>query len=542
MHILISLIGGLGLFLYGISVMGEGLQKSTGPKLEKAIGLLTSNIVMGVLVGTIVTGIIQSSGATTVMVVGFVNAGIMSLYQAIGVIMGANIGTTVTAQLVSFDVSILSSIALGIGIVLYMIGSKSKPMLKNISEILIGFAILFIGMQFMKDAVSPLSEYPIVKKILAELAAHPILALIAGFLMTTILQSSSASMGILIALSSQGLMPLSAALPILYGDNIGSCTTSLISSIGANKNAKRAATMHLCFNIIGTILFMLILNRPISAVVRYLNPNNPARQIANSHTLFNIVNVIILLPFSKLIVKLAMLIIPDKSEDTIDDENAVTKYLDVRMLETPAIAYANIEREALRMGEKAKQSFISATTGLVEKSQNKANEAFDKEKLINKQQKKIIDYLIKLSNRSLDEKMRGSLDLLFHTINDIERVGDLSENIAELAEDSIKNSIRISIQAKEEIDVIFNKALEAYDLCLEAMRKNDVSIAERVLRLEQEVDDLDKEYRHSHMLRLNKHICSIDSGIIYLDLLTNIERISDHSASIAKRVIKVDEW
>ena len=541
MHILISLIGGLGLFLYGISVMGEGLQKSTGPKLEKAIGLLTSNIVMGVLVGTVVTGIIQSSGATTVMVVGFVNAGIMSLYQAIGVIMGANIGTTVTAQLVSFDVSILSSIALGIGIVLYMIGSKSKPMLKNISEILIGFAILFIGMRFMKDAVSPLSEYPIVKKILATLAHQPIISLIAGFLMTTILQSSSASMGILIALSSQGLMPLQAALPILYGDNIGSCTTSLLSSIGANKNAKRAATMHLCFNIIGTILFMLILNKPITAVVQYLNPTDTARQIANSHTLFNIVNVIILLPFAKFLVKLAMLIIPDKPGNEGENDMAITKYLDTRMLETPAIAYGNIIRESLRMGGKARDSFSSATNALINRSEKSANESFEKEKIINEEQKAIIGYLIKLSNKALDEKMRLSLDLLFHTINDIERVGDLSENIAELAREAIDSNIKFSDEGLLEVKDIFSKTYEAYSLALDAMKANDTKIAEEVLRLEEEVDKLDKTYRNDHMRRLNKNLCTIDSGIVYLDLLTNIERISDHAASIAKRVIMVNE-
>lgn len=539
MKIFISLIGGLGLFLYGISVMGDGLQKSTGPKLEKAIGLLTSNIVMGVLVGTVVTGIIQSSGATTVMVVGFVNAGIMSLYQAIGVIMGANIGTTVTAQLVSFDVSILSSIALGIGIVLHMIGSKGKPMIKNISEILIGFAILFIGMRFMKDAVSPLSQYPIVKKILSELSDKPILALLAGLVMTTILQSSSASMGILIALASQGLMPLAAALPILYGDNIGSCTTSLISSIGANKNAKRAATMHLCFNIIGTILFMLILNKPISIIVKYLDPNDAARQLANAHTLFNIINVIILLPFSKFIVKLAILIIPEKADEK-DEGDSVTKYLDSRMLETPAIAFGNIIRESLRMGRKAKECFISSQEALVNKSQKKINETLEKEKLINNQQKKIIDYLIKLSNTGLDAKMRKSLDLLFHTINDIERVGDLSENIAELAEDAIKYNIKFSQHAIDEIEEIYSKTLDAYSLALQAMEKNDMVISKRVIELEKEVDSLDKIYRDEHMERLNNRLCTIDSGIIYLDLLTNIERISDHSASIAKRVISVN--
>ncbi|WP_270648131.1 Na/Pi cotransporter family protein [Paeniclostridium hominis] len=540
MSILISLIGGLGLFLYGMNLMGEGLQKSTGPKLEKAIELLTSNVVMGVLVGAVVTGIIQSSGATTVMVVGFVNAGIMTLFQAIGVIMGANIGTTVTAQLVSFDASIFSSIALGIGIVLYMIGSKSKPNLKNIAEILIGFGILFIGMEFMKDAVAPLSQYEGFRNILAGLANHPLLALLAGFAMTTCLQSSSASMGILIALSSQGLMPLAGALPILYGDNIGSCTTSLLSSVGANKNAKRAALMHLCFNVIGTILFMLVLNKPISMIVTHLDPTDTARQIANAHSLFNITNVIILLPFSKYIVKLVMLLIPDKQGEE-EYDSRITKYLDERMLETPSIAFGNTIREILRMGNKAKKSFTCSMDALLEKSQEEANKTFEKEKLLNEQQRKVLDYLIKLSNKTLDDKMRLSLDLLFHTVNDIERVGDLSENIAELAESTIDKKTKISESAKSEIIDIYNKVLDAYTLSLDAMKQNSVKFANDVLRIEDEVDALDKLYRAKHMNRLNSHSCSIDSGIMYLDLLTNLERISDHSASIAKRVIKINQ-
>ncbi|MDK2562501.1 Na/Pi cotransporter family protein [Romboutsia sedimentorum] len=540
MSIFISLIGGLGLFLYGMNLMGEGLQKSTGPKLEKAIELLTSNVVMGVLVGAIVTGIIQSSGATTVMVVGFVNAGIMTLFQAIGVIMGANIGTTVTAQLVSFDASILSSIALGVGIVLYMIGSKSKPNLKNISEILIGFAILFIGMEFMKDAVAPLSEYEGFRNILTGLADHPLLALLAGFAMTTCLQSSSASMGILIALSSQGLIPLAGALPILYGDNIGSCTTSLISSFGANKNAKRAALMHLCFNVIGTMLFMLILNKPITMIVTHLDPTDTARQIANSHSLFNLANVCILLPFSKYIVKLALFLIPDKNDED-EYDSRITKYLDERMLETPSIAFGNTIRETLRMGNKAKKSFTCSMNALLEKSEEDANETFEKEKILDQQQKKVLDYLIKLSNKTLDDKMRFSLDLLFHTVNDIERVGDLSENIAELAQLSIKTKAVVSDNATSEVVDMYEKVLKAYTLSLDAMKQNNIALAKDVLKIEDEVNALDKLYRSNHMNRLNKHSCSIDSGIIYLDLLTNLERISDHSASIAKRVLKVNQ-
>ena len=296
MQTAITLLGGLGMFLYGMTVMGEGLQKAAGSKLKKIIEMLTSNVVMGVLVGTVVTGIIQSSSATTVMVVGFVNAGIMTLSQAIGVIMGANIGTTVTAQLVSFSLEDVAPIALGIGIIFYMFTSKEKT--KQVAEILIGFGLLFTGMEFMKEAVAPLSELQSFRDALLFLSKNPILGILAGFAITGIVQSSSASMGMLIALASQGLVPITAALPILYGDNIGTCVTSLISSLGASRNAKRAAVMHLSFNVIGTLLFMLLLNKPIVAVVQYLDPANTARQIANAHTLFNLINVMILLPLS----------------------------------------------------------------------------------------------------------------------------------------------------------------------------------------------------------------------------------------------------
>ena len=300
MQIAISLLGGLGLFLYGMNMMGDGLQKSAGEQLKKIIGFLTSNVVMGVLVGAVVTGIIQSSSATTVMVVGFVNAGIMSLSQAIGIIMGANIGTTVTAQLVSFKLENIAPIALGIGIIIYLAARNQKY--KQYAEILLGFGMLFTGMEFMKDAVNPLADLPQFRQALIFVSVHPLLGILAGFVITGIVQSSSASMGMLIALASQGILPLSAALPILYGDNIGTCVTSLLSSLGASKNAKRAATMHLTFNVIGTILFVFIFTIPISKVVTYLDPNNVARQIANAHTLFNVVNVIVLLPFSKYIV------------------------------------------------------------------------------------------------------------------------------------------------------------------------------------------------------------------------------------------------
>ncbi|MGS6989037.1 Na/Pi cotransporter family protein [Clostridioides difficile] len=537
MNIVISLIGGLGLFLYGMSLMGEGLQKSAGDKLKKIIELLTSNVVMGVLVGTVVTGIIQSSSATTVMVVGFVNAGIMNLSQAIGVIMGANIGTTVTAQLVSFNLEGIAPIALGIGILFYLFTSNQKT--KHLSEILIGFGILFTGMEFMKDAVAPLAEYKAFTDALLYFSKNPVLGILAGFAITGIVQSSSASMGMLIALASQGILPLSSALPILYGDNIGTCVTSLLSSVGASRNARRAAVMHLSFNVIGTIIFMLVLNKPISAIVTHFDPTDTARQIANAHTLFNLTNVIILLPFSKYIVKLANRLIPIKETESEIVNN--TKYLDERMFSTPSIALGNTVQEVVRMGHKATNSLEHSISGFLNKSNEDINKAFESEKVVNKLQKDILNYLLKLSKEPLRDDERFRTDLLFNTVNDIERVSDHAENIAELAMSVKEMNISFSDSAIREIYEIYNKTITNFKDALIVLDVKDFELANKVLEVENEVNYLEKTFRNSHMIRLNNGSCTIDAGVLYLDLLTNLERISDHSTNIVKQVLKLKQ-
>ena len=534
MDIAIGIMGGLGLFLYGMNLMGDGLQKSAGSKLKRIIELLTSNVIMGVLVGMVVTMIIQSSSATTVMVVGFVNAGIMSLPQAIGVIMGANIGTTITAQLVSLDVDFLAPVALGIGIVIYMF--SKKPKYKHIAEILIGFGILFTGMDFMKDAVKPLAGYQGFTDMLLSFGHHPILGVLMGFAITAIVQSSSASMGMLIALASQGLIPITAALPILYGENIGTCITSLISSIGASRNARRAAIMHLTFNVLGSMIFMLILSKPIVAIVTAIDPTDAARQIANAHTLFNIINVIILLPFNKLIVKLALKLVPQNNDEKNDDSKTV-KFIDDRMIETPSIALVNIEKETLRMGEKAKESLNAAMEGIMEKSNEKIELSFRREKLINDLQKSIINYLIKLSKASLDEESRETVDALFNTVNDIERIGDHAENIAELGKDIKDSEISFSDVGLVELKDMYNKVVSTYTYALEAMRTSNVDLACKVIKMEEQVDMMEKSCRANHMNRLNSSSCSIDSGVIYLDIISNLERVSDHAVNIAQQVI-----
>ncbi len=533
LEIIMGIMGGLGLFLYGMNLMGEALEKSAGNKLKKIIELLTSNIFMGVIVGTLVTAVIQSSSATTVMVVGFVNAGIMTLPQAVGVIMGANIGTTITGQLVSIDMHGLAPAALGIGIIIYLFSSKPKT--KHIGEVLIGFGILFTGMDFMKEAVQPLAEYQGFTNALLTFGEYPILGLLTGFGITAIIQSSSASMGMLVVLASQGLIPLNSALPILYGQNIGTCVTSLLSSIGASINAKRAALIHLIFNLLGTIIILLFLNRIVITMVTYIDATNVARQIANVHTIFNIATTLILLPANKLIMKVAIKLIPDNQNEENDEK--IVKYIDDRMIETPIIALLNVEKETLRMGEKAKQSLNSAMKGIIEKSEKDLSSTLKKEKTINKLQKIILNYLLKLSKAPLNEESREVIDSLFNTVNDIERIGDHAENLAELGQNIIANNVELSEQAKSELNDMYNKVLSTYTYSLECMRTSNVDLACKVIKMEEQVDIMEKTCRANHMSRLHESMCSTDNGIIYLEVITNLERISDHSVNIAQQVI-----
>ena len=536
MQIVISLLGGLGLFLYGMNLMGESLEKVAGSKMKKIIELLTKNIFMGVLLGAVVTAVIQSSSATTVMVVGFVNAGLMGLPQAVGVIMGANIGTTVTAQIVSFDLTGMAPLALGIGILLYLFAGNEKY--KQVGEVFIGFGLLFTGMESMKLAVSPLDEYKGFTDLLSTFGRYPILGLLLGFGITAIIQSSSAAMGMLVVLASQGLVPLSSALPILYGQNIGTCVTSLISSIGANKNAKRAAMIHLIFNILGTIIFLILLNGIVVKFVVSLDPGNVARQIANVHTIFNIVSTILLLPCNKLIVKLAMRIVPDKEDELEEDESRVIKYIDDRMIQTPPIALASTIKEVARMGEKARDSVDYAMEGILEASSEGIERCFKQEKSINQLQKTILNYLLKLSKAPLSEEDRETVDTLFNTVNDIERIGDHAENLAEIAQSAIDGQVYFSEQGQNEISDMYNKVIASYSYALEAMVTSDVNLACKVIKMEEQVDIMEESCRVNHMRRLNNNLCSIDNGIIYFEILANLERISDHAANIAEKVIQ----
>ncbi len=530
MDIALPVLGGLGLFLYGMNLMGTGLQKAAGEKLKKLIEVLTNNRLMGVVVGTLVTMVIQSSSATTVMVIGFVNAGLMSLSQAAGVIMGANIGTTITAQLIAFKLTDYAPLAVAIGVGIWIATSKKKA--KNMAEILIGFGILFIGMDMMGSGLKPLADLPAFTNIMINLE-NPALAMLVGLGLTTIVQSSSASIGLLQALAGQGLLKINVAFPILFGDNIGTTTTAMISSVGANKTAKRAAIIHFLFNLVGTIIFMTVLKKPIQSLVVKISPNDVQRQIANAHTFFNLINVAIQLPFAGLLVKAAEAIVP--GDDKLEGQEA--KFLDFRIIETPPIALGQVRKEISRMGSYVEDNLGKARRAFVEGNYDEIEPALEQEQKINKLQKEITDYLVKLSNAPLSDEEHKQVNVFFNNINDIERVGDHAENIVELAEERMNGNLQFTDDAIEELHEIFEKCQQGFNKAMEAFKTNGEALAKEVLVIEDEVDALETKNRTNHIERLNKGECSTGPGIIFLDAISNLERVSDHSSNIALYVL-----
>ncbi|MBS4537786.1 Na/Pi cotransporter family protein [Clostridium sp. D2Q-11] len=534
MELLFGVLGGLGLFLYGMNLMGMGLQKVAGDKLKKLIGVLTNNRILGVLVGAFVTVLVQSSSATTVMVVGFVNAGLMNLTQAIGVIMGANIGTTITAQLIAFKLTDIAPLVIAIGVGIWLFTSKRKN--KDIAEILIGFGILFLGMAMMSSQLKPLGGSQVFKDLMVSLN-NPILGILVGFAITVIVQSSSASTGLLLAVTASGLVTLDIAFPILFGQNIGTCVTALLSSIGASKTAKRAAMMHLLFNIFGTAFFMfLIYVTPMKEFVVSLSPGNVQRQIANSHTIFNIVNVLVQLPFAGLIVIAAKKLVPGEDEEVVG-----LKYLDSRIIETPSIAVGMASREVLRMGKIVKQNLELSKIAFYNNDEKLTMKVFKEEKRINQLERDITEYLAELMNAPLTDEQHSTITTLFNTINDLERVGDHADNIAELAQYKIDNKVRLSDSALSELKVMFENVEESFELSLSAYKTADTNIARRVIEYEGMIDKMEKDYRANHIDRLNKLACNPSSGIVFLDTISNLERIADHSSNIALSIMDAIE-
>ncbi len=534
--IIVALFGGLGLFLYGMTVMSEGLEKAAGPKMKNFIEILTTNRISGVIVGAFVTMIVQSSSATTVMVVGFVNAGIMNLTQAIAVIMGANVGTTITAQLVAFKLTAVAPVAIGVGVFMKLFVKDNT--FNRYAEILLGFGILFLGMDSMKHAMGPLREFPAFTNLLTGFGdggvAHMMLAIFTGFAVTAIIQSSSATTAIMVALASAGMLPIDAAFPVLLGTNIGTCVTALISSIGANKTAKRAAVMHMLFNVTGTLIFAFILAKPALWFVKEFWIT-PERRLAMMHTLFNVGTTLILIGFAPWIVKAAERLIP-----VSDSENggaSELKYLDERLLKTPSIAFVQTRKEILHMGNFAYESLKMSGEALINPSEKKAYQVFDIEKKINMLENEIVDYLVKLSNTDISMSERVVLDGFFNTVNDIERVGDHADNIAELAMSRINGEAQFSEMAIDELRAMIDDCMIAFKQALNALHSYDANAAQEVIEKESYIDLLEKKLRKNHITRLRAGNCETGASVIYLDTISNLERVGDHSSNIALAVL-----
>lgn len=530
MNIALPVLGGLGLFLYGMTVMSAGIQKAAGDELKRIIEVLTTNIYMGILVGTIVAMVIQSSGATTVMVVGFVNAGIMSLYQAAGVIMGANIGTTITGQLIAFNLTEYAPLAVIIGVAFLLFSSRKR--VQDLAEVIIGVGVLFIGMDMMGDGLQLLAQKESFVQFMTTLD-NPFYGMLAGLILTTLVQSSSASVGLLQALGMEGLININLAFPILFGENIGKTTTAMFSSIGANKNAKKAAIINLIFSIVGTVIFMTILNNPIRNLVVRISPDNVSRQIANAHSLFNIIGVLIQLPFIHSIIKFSDWLIPDDEFD----EDSSTIYLDDRLIETPSIALGQINKEIIRMADLVLENLKVSKVALISGEASLTKEILEREKLINELDIEITNYLMNLSNSPLSDIQHNSVNRYLYIVNDLERIGDHVDNLEEITQYILKNDVSFSKEADVALNEMFDRCILIIDKTKETLTTNDKEIAQEVRLIENTVDELEEKNRTIHIDRLNKNLVDSEEGIVFLDALSNLERLSDHASNIATYIL-----
>lgn len=549
----LSMIGGLALFLFGMHVMGESLTKASGGRLEKILEKLTSNKLLAVVLGAGVTAIIQSSSATTVMVVGFVNSGIMKLSQAVGVIMGANVGTTITAWLLSlvglegdslivqlFKPESFTPILALFGVILLMFSKKEKN--HDIGSILLGFAVLMFGMSTMSEAVEPLADVPEFTAILTTFT-NPVLGVLAGTALTAIIQSSSASVGILQALSVTGVIDYRMALPIIMGQNIGTCITAMISSIGTTKNARRAALIHLYFNIIGSTVF-LVLFYTANAFMKFAFLDEPANAlgIAVIHSIYNIFATCILLPFSDGLVKLSCLTIRDSAEEAkLNAAETDFQVLDARFLDTPPIATAQCKNVAVKMAEICKKALFQAMDLLKKYDEDKLQEVCRMESLVDRYEDELGNYLVKLSSRSLTEKDSLTISMLLHCIGDFERISDHAVNIAQSAKEMYEKELKFSKKAEEEI-VIFSALIqEIVSTSVQVFETEDVKLAKEVEPMEEVVDGLNDEIKKRHIRRLRKGKCTIELGFSLSDITTNYERIADHCSNIAISLIQIPD-
>lgn len=534
-------VGGLGMFLYGMQMMATGLQKTAGDKMKHLLGVLTNNRFMGILVGALITAIIQSSGATTVMVIGFVNAGLMNLFQTVGVIMGANIGTTITAWIVSagqlgdaFTVmkpSFYAPLMIGIGAMLVMFAKKEKK--KNIGEILISLGLLFVGLDWMSGAIKPYTDAPIFAQAFALLGSNPFLGVLVGAIVTAVMQSSSASVGVLQTLAMNGVVTTNAAVYICLGSNIGSCYTALLSSIGASKNSKRAAIINLLFNCFGVLIFALIGFGIFTVNKRIANATIDSVQISIFHTIFNVVNTIIMFPIANLLVKVSCIIVKEGKVENESSELSLENHLDDRIMKTPSFAIEATLKEIDEMGilayENTRLSINAAMYGDYEDIQK----VYENEKKINKYEKSIASYLVKINNLSLNDLQHKTVKNLLYTINDLERVGDHAKNIAEFAETMKNDNLKFSDKVIGELGRMNEKVLQSLNASLEARKSGNTDLIKDVLKYEDEVDLIEQDIRERYISRLLDEECNIESGVLFMDIIGNLERVSDHAFNIA---------
>lgn len=543
---IVSLLGGLALFLYGMSMLGSGLEKLSGGRLEQTLEKLTNNVFKGVLLGALVTGAIQSSSATTVIVVGLVNARILKLRQAIGIIMGANIGTTVTAHILrlsdlssdNFFLMLLKPTTLApvvgiIGILMVMAGKKQKY--KTLGEILLGFCILFTGMFNMEAAVSPLSESPEFANLFASFS-NPVIGVLVGAGVTAIIQSSSASIGILQALSSTGIITWSSAIPIILGQNIGTCITPILASIGASKNAKRTAAVHLSFNIIGTCVFLIVIYtiQSISPFSFWELPIDKGG-IANFHTTFNVCVTLMFLPFVGLLEKLVIHLIPDQQTADEVDDPAIA--LDDRLLTSPGLAIQHCRDAVLQMGKLARKNFSASVRQLEQYNHKEAEKIREREDTIDRLEDRLGNYMLKIPQDNLSEQSSATISALLHILSEFERIGDYSINLVEFAENMESTGAEFSPQAQFELTTIGEAVGEAIDMALGCFEKQDLALAETIEPLEEVVDQMQETLKDRHINRLRNGQCTVDAAFPFVESLSCLERISDHCSNIGVYMI-----
>ncbi len=534
--IVFGIVGGLGLFLFGMKLLSEGLQKIAGHKLRQILKILTDKPIVGIFIGAMVTAIVQSSSVTTVMVVGFVNAGLMVLKQAIGVIMGANIGTTITAQIIAFQIHKYALPAIGLGFLLWMVAKKKN--VKFLGETILGFGILFLGLMIMKDVLHPLRDSENIKMFLTNFSVNPVLGVVAGTLVTVAVQSSTASIGLIMALAATGLIPLEGAIYLVLGTNIGTTITAQLASIGTNISSRRAAMVHTFFNVIGVAYILYFVNNGMYLrFIEFITPGqatdgNILRHIANSHTVFNIVNTVAFLPLMGLLEKVSKIVVPGE----VDEAHAEPQFLEKHLLNTPPIALDQATNEIVRMTQFSQDALRDAMNGFFNRNIKQLGKVRKEEDAIDNLQREITQYLVELSQRNLTREESEEIPVLLHSVNDIERVGDHAENLVELAERAIEEKLPFSEDAIRELRLMYNEVDSMITKVIFALKESDVKSAKKALAREDVLNRYQMEFRQKHIERLNAGKCYVISGIIFLDFVNNMEKIGDHLTNVAQAI------